>query len=261
MDSSDACWTLGGDLVKDKVVGIIPAAGQGLRLGLPYPKELYPIIRHNRYKPVAQHTLENMTKAGVSHIIFVINETKHQLLGYFGDGHRFNCHISYVVQERTGRTGDCSPGLSQALDAGYHLTRGKTVAFGMADTIIRPLDVYARMMQAMGTGDDAVLALFDTGEPEKFGMVDWADGLVRRVVDKPEVTDLRQMWGCILWRPAFTEHLHTCLQRGHPTDFADIMNQALLDGLVFRGLSFKSGAYLDLGTYEAIARLEREYRA
>jgi len=247
--------------MKDEVIGLIPAAGQGLRLGLPYPKELYPVIRHNHYKPVAQHTLENMTAAGISHIVFVINETKHQLLSYFGDGHRFNCHISYVVQERAGQMEDRSPGLSQALDAGYHLTRGKTVAFGMADTIIQPLDVFARMIQVMETDDDAVLALFETSEPEKFGMVDWTDGLVRRVIDKPKVTDLRQMWGCILWCPAFTEYLHTCLQRGNPTDFADIMNQALFDGLVFRGLDFKSGAYLDLGTYEAVARLEREYRA
>jgi len=29
-------------LVKD-LIGIIPAAGKGVRLGLPYPKELYPI--------------------------------------------------------------------------------------------------------------------------------------------------------------------------------------------------------------------------
>ena len=26
-------------------IGLVPAAGSGLRLGLPYPKELYPIIQ------------------------------------------------------------------------------------------------------------------------------------------------------------------------------------------------------------------------
>lgn len=247
--------------MRDEVVGLIPAAGKGLRLGLPYPKELYPIIRNNRYKPVVQHTLENMTAAGISHVVFVINETKHQLLGYFGDGRRFNCHISYVVQEQEGQDEDASPGLSQALDAGYHLTQGKTVAFGMADTIIQPVDAFGHMMRALRPGDDVVLALFETDEPEKFGMVDWTDGLVRRIIDKPETTDLCYMWGCILWRPSFTDYLHTCLQRGHPTDFAAVMNEAIEEGLVFRGLSFEQGVYIDLGTYEAIARLEREYRA
>ena len=248
-----------GGKVKEDVIGIIPAAGQGLRLGLPYPKELYPIIKDNHYKPVAQHILENMTAAGVPHVVFVVNETKHQLMGYFGDGHRFNCHLSYVIQEDRGHTEDVSPGLSQALDSAYHLARGKTVAFGMADTIIQPTNVFARMMQAMEPNDDVVLSLFETNDPEKFGMVDWNGEIVRRIVDKPEVTDLHHMWGCILWRPSFTDHLHACLQR-HSTDFADIMNRAIQDGMIFRGLALKNGTYLDLGTYDAIARLEREYR-
>ena len=38
----------------EEVIGLIPAAGKGLRLGLPYPKELYPVIRNNHYKPISQ---------------------------------------------------------------------------------------------------------------------------------------------------------------------------------------------------------------
>src|SRR4030042_883046 len=99
----------------DKLIGLIPAAGKGLRLGLPYPKELYPIIRDNRYKPVSQFVLENLIAAGGEHVVFVINETKHQLIGYFGDGSRFGCHISYVVQESHEENGvSTSPGLAHA---------------------------------------------------------------------------------------------------------------------------------------------------
>ena len=32
----------------DEFIGLVPAAGKGVRLGLPYPKELYPIIRNNQ---------------------------------------------------------------------------------------------------------------------------------------------------------------------------------------------------------------------
>ena len=42
------------------LIGLIPAAGKGVRLGLPYPKELYPVIRENRYKPIAQFVLDNL---------------------------------------------------------------------------------------------------------------------------------------------------------------------------------------------------------
>ena len=45
-------------------VGLIPAAGMGVRLGLPYPKELYPIIRDNRYKPVSQFVVDNLVASG-----------------------------------------------------------------------------------------------------------------------------------------------------------------------------------------------------
>ena len=128
---------------KEELIGLIPAAGKGVRLGLPYPKELYPVIRENRYKPISQFVLDNLTSANVRHTAIVINETKHQLIGYFGSGRRFGCDISYVVQEPILSSGQStSPGLAQALDSAYHLTKDKTVFFGMADTIMQPEDVF-----------------------------------------------------------------------------------------------------------------------
>ncbi|MFN3335463.1 MAG: sugar phosphate nucleotidyltransferase, partial [Caldilinea sp.] len=110
--------------MSEELIGLIPAAGKGVRLGLPYPKELYPVIRNNRYKPVAQFVVDNLTLAGLRHIVLVINETKHQLVGYFGNGQRFGCNISYVVQEALNGDGavqSTSPGLAHALDSAYHL--------------------------------------------------------------------------------------------------------------------------------------------
>jgi glucose-1-phosphate thymidylyltransferase len=82
---------------KQEWIGLVPAAGKGLRLGLPYPKELYPIIRDNHYKQVSQFIVDNLLAAQIKHIVFIINETKGQLIGYCGSGRRFNCSISYVV--------------------------------------------------------------------------------------------------------------------------------------------------------------------
>jgi len=247
--------------MNNEMIGLIPAAGKGVRLGLPYPKELYPVIRDNRYKPVAQFVLDNLTAAGLHHVVFVVNETKHQLLGYFGNGQRFGCHISYVVQETTnGVDASTSPGLAHALDSAYHLTCGKTVYFGMADTIMQPTDVFARAFQASSADDDVILVLFPTKRPEKFGMV--RTGLDRRVieiVDKPRQTDLSEMWGCIIWRPRFTEYLHECVQSRQIGDFAQIMNNAIGDGLRFRGVC-TGDSYVDLGTYEEIMELDHRFR-
>lgn len=243
----------------DNRIGLIPAAGRGIRLGLPYPKELYPIIRDNRYKPVSQFVLENLVAAGVEHVVFVINDRKSQLIGYFGDGSRFGCRLSYVVQEPPEEGASTSPGLANALDAAYHLTRGRTVLFGMADTIMQPGDVFARGLASMQAGDAGVLCLFPTATPEKFGMVRLADGIAAEIVDKPAVTGLSHMWGCILWQPEFTEFLHACQQAG-VADFAEILNRAIRSGMAFRGLPLDGGEYLDLGTYEEIMALDRRLR-
>jgi glucose-1-phosphate thymidylyltransferase len=248
--------------MNETLIGLIPAAGKGVRLGLPYPKELYPIIQDNHYKPIAQFVLDNLITAGLRHTVFVINETKHQLIGFFGNGQRFGCHISYVAQEQMNdREVSTSPGLAHALDSAYHLTRGKTVFFGMADTIMQPGDVFGRAYAATAPDDDVVLVLFTTKRPEKFGMVRMGDDQrVLEIVDKPRHTDLTEMWGCILWRPRFTEHLHDCVRQQGISDFAQIMNTAIADGFRFRGVHMVEGTYIDLGTYEEIMELDRRYR-
>lgn len=246
----------------EELIGLIPAAGKGVRLGLPYPKELYPVIRDNRYKPISQFVVNNMTVAGIKHIVYVVNETKHQLIGYFGDGHRFGCNLSYVVQEERRHEGkSTSPGLSDALDSAYHLVQGKTVCFGMADTIMQPENVFARGLAAAQPDDDVILMLFSTERPEKFGMVKYeSDGHVLEIIDKPKQTDLTEMWGCIIWRSRFTEHLHDSIHRHEISDFAVIMNNAIQDGFKFRAVHIKDGVYIDLGTYEEIAELDRRFR-
>ena len=248
--------------MNQEIIGLIPAAGKGVRLGLPYPKELYPVIRENHYKPVAQFVLNSLTMAGVTHIAIVINETKHQLIGYFGDGHRFGSNISYVVQEQSDALNkSTSPGLADALDSAYHLTRNKTVFFGMADTIMQPQDVFSHAYQNANPKDDVTLVLFPTDRPEKFGMVRLDENdRVLEIVDKPRLTELKEMWGCIIWQPSFTECLHESVSRGI-SDFAQIMNNAIAAGLHFSGVHMVNGVYIDLGTYEEIMEMDRHFRA
>ncbi len=250
--------------MNEELIGLVPAAGKGVRLGLPYPKELYPIIRQNRYKPVAQFILDNITAAGVRHVAFVINETKHQLMGFFGNGNRFDCDITYAVQEAPPQTGQSrTPGLAHGMDAAYHQVRGKTVVFGMADTIMRPEDVFSQILSVAAEykDDDAFFGLFHAEYPEKAGMVRMdEDRRILEIVDKPQHTDLTEMWGCLVWRPPFTEHWHDCVANQDEGDYGTIMNLAIKAGLRLRGVSIPGGTYTDLGTYEELSELDRRFR-
>lgn len=248
--------------MSNNVIGLIPAAGKGVRLGLPYPKELYPVIQNNRYKPISQFIVENMTSAGVKEIVFVINETKHQLIGYFGNGSRFGCNFTYVVQEtRESANKSTSPGLAHALDSAYHIVKGKTVLFGMADTIIKPQDAFQHLLDAIKPDEQSAMGLFSIDNPEKFGMVDMDEsGRVRHIDDKPSETNLEYAWGCQLWQPGFTEYMHEAIHQSQISDYAIIMNNAIKQGLPFRGVVLPGNDYTDLGTYDEIMEMEKKYR-
>ena len=245
----------------DEPIGLVPAAGKGLRLGLPYPKELYPIIAGGRYKPVAQHVVDTLVGAGARHLVVVINETKHQLIGYFGDGARFGCRISYVFQDPYAVRRVGAEGLAEAIDAAYHLIRGRIVLFGMPDTIVEPSGAYGQLLPAIGEGADLHLGLFPTDVPEQRGVVDHdEDGRVRRVLDKQPDQGLRECWGILAWSPAFTERLHEGVASPSAPDFTTIVNGAISAGMRVRATSIAGGRYSDLGTYESIERLDREQR-
>jgi glucose-1-phosphate thymidylyltransferase len=235
-------------------IGLIPAAGRGLRMGLPFPKELFPILEEGFYQPVAHFTVDRIIKADVSHIVFVINETKQQLIKYFGNGENYNCNISYVVQDmkKSFQDESTSPGLAHALDAAYHLTKHKSVCFGMADTIMHPAMTFQAGYQSVENDTDVILCLFKTCQPEKFGMGRFDDlsGEVFTIIDKPSLTDLKWMWGSIIWGPKFTDLLHHQVDKQNNADFASILNKAISSGLNVKAVKFEDGQFIDIGTYD-----------
>ena len=238
---------------KDNLVGLIPAAGKGSRLGLPFPKELYPTIINNKYKPIAHYMVEHLTSATVKHIVFVINESKHQLISYFGSGRKFNCNFSYVAQETLSNKPSSSPGLANALASAYHLIKDKTVLFGMADTIMWPKEAFTTALDNLDEQTDILLMLFPTKFPHKFGMVALNQKLeVEKIVDKPKKTDLKYMWGAIIWRPSFSEILYSKVTQNESSDFADIINFSIKAGLSVKAEVFPDGKFVDFGTYEQI---------
>lgn len=249
--------------MNENIVGLIPAAGRGIRLGLPYPKELYPIIRDNKYKPISQYIVETFINAGIQHIVFVINDRKHQLIGYFGDGSRFGCNFSYVVQEyQNENISSKSPGLAHALNSANHLIKDQYVCFGMPDTIVKPATAIKELLNHLDTNPDLLLGLFPIKRPEKSAaVVTDSDQNVIKIIDKPKFTDIRFGWACMVWNPTFTNHLSHCVSEQNIRDFAEIMNQGIKLGFKVKGVPIKNGDYTDLGTYDDIIELEKDYRA
>ena len=233
----------------DNSIGLLPAAGKGTRLGVPFPKELFPIIDGEKYKPVTLFSVENLVTSNIINITLVINDTKHELIKFIGNGSKFNCDISYVVQEPLDANQAWkSPGLAHALDAAYHQTKEKVVYFCMPDTIIIPNDVFSQARKFAPDNADIVLCLFPTNHPEKYGMVELVEDQVSRIIDKPKSTKLQFMWGCIIWSPKFTELLHEQVTKKDEGDFANIINSAIDMDMKVYGYKLENGIYFDIGT-------------
>jgi len=233
------------------IIGLIPAAGKGLRMGLPFPKELFPILINQKYQPVAQFAVEKILQTGVKHIVFVINEAKTQLINYFKDGKNYECQFSYVFQNSLDAIDQISksPGLAHAIDSAYHLIQNKTVFFCMADTIIIPRDAMKNAYNERKYNSDIILCLFKTNQPENYGMVEIGEcgEKITKIIDKPQSTALEWMWGCIIWKPIFSEFLHNQIQIHKIFDFASILNKAIDQGFRFSPYKIHDGQFIDIG--------------
>lgn len=230
--------------MNEELIGLIPAAGEGSRLALPYPKELYPIVVGGKYKPVAQYTVEAMLLAGVRDIVWVINGGKHQLIDHFGDGHRYGAQFTYVVQER-------AYGMAHAWDRAYHLIKGKTVVMGMPDSIIHPQTVFGQALTAAKPKHQMILPVVEAARPDKMGMVNIGPmGAVINVIDKPVLTGLKYGWVGMVWRPEFTEMMHELVSQG--ASGHQSMISAAIGRMYTLAVVLEEGRYADLGTYDGI---------
>jgi len=250
-----------------KLVGIIPAAGRGARLGpLPFSKELFPLdfqksnTGHNiRQLPkvISQYLVERMILAKVSHILFVLGDRKQDIMQYYGGGERFGTHFAYLYQEEPR-------GMPFALDlARPWLNEDDIVLFGMPDTLFFPEDAFLHLLDFhLRERNELTLGLFPTTKPYKFGMVDFDEnGNVLICIDKPKQTSLKYMWGIACWSQAFTflmaEYLAARADIVHEVVLSDVFQYGVEQRLATKALCFTEGIYWDVGTPDELMQVIR----
>lgn len=242
------------------IVGVLPAAGIGSRLGPNrYPKELLPIGLWSapdasglRPSLIIEHSLRALSRASITKCCVVISPIKTEIVRYLGDGHEYGISLAYFAQEQPR-------GLAVAIDSVYPWVRDKQVCLSLPDTVFEPPDAICSLREQMQeSGADLVLGVFPTDKPEQLGPVRLeASGRVVEVLDKPKSTDVRNTWGVALWSPAFTELLHEFMAAKRESRAEVVLGHAfqlaVVRGLDVRGVFFADGRYIDAGTPEGIA--------
>jgi NDP-sugar pyrophosphorylase family protein len=157
--------------------GLIVAAGEGKRMRpITYwrPKPLVPIAD----APLIVHILRGFVAAGVREICIVIGHLRDQMREALGDGSAWGASIHYVVQEQPTGTGSAVLLARDFLgDDPFMLSWGD---------ILVPPSHYRRVAEAFGPGVDGVLSLNPVDDPWEGAAVYVNEGLVSRIVEKPE---------------------------------------------------------------------------
>lgn len=256
-------------LSSPRIVGLLPAAGQGSRISpLPMSKELFPIGFQTlvgkgvRPKVACQYLLETMGMAGVQETFIILRPGKWDIPNYLGDGSQLGMRLAYL-------TVHVPFGVPFSLNQSYPFVQDAIIAMGFPDILFSPTDAYARLIDRLQHSQaDVVLGLFPTDQPEKVGVVDFDDqGVVSGIYEKSDLTHLKYMWAIAVWRPSFTEFLHQfveakrqaligeqspVLMKEMPdyteTPIGDVIVGAIANNLRVEALPFEDGQYLDIGT-------------
>lgn len=261
---------------QQEVVAVLPAAGRSLRLApLPCSKEILPVglktiagLQGPRLQVVSQYLLECLQEADIRNGYIVIRQGKWDIPAYWKGGEMLGMHLAYVVIED-------SSGPPDTIDRAYPFVKDNVVAFGFPDIILRPKNVFAKLLDRLDRGGDIVLALFPAHDAKAMDMIDIdAAHRVRAIHLKPKATRLRYAWVCAVWTPVFTEFLHQFLRRVKLGEKAGMVGNRKIDAqgdipvgavlkeavkakLKVEGVSFPTGRYIDIGTPQAFSMVHR----
>jgi glucose-1-phosphate thymidylyltransferase len=247
--------------VKREVIGVIPAGGQGIRIGpLPCSKEIYPIgfdeSREMRPKVACHYLLEKMRAASIMKAFIVLREGKWDIPAYLRDGKMLGMNLAYLIM-------DAPFGVPFTIDQAFPFIQEVTIAFGFPDIFFEQDDVFIKLLNRLRLQDcDVVLGLFPSDRPDKSDMVNIdPEGKIRNIVIKPQQTELSLTWGVAVWTPIFTKFMHRYVEKtqllvGQSRELfiGKVIQEAINEGLRVEAIHVSDTPYIDIGTPDDLLR-------
>jgi NDP-sugar pyrophosphorylase family protein len=156
--------------------GMILAAGEGKRLRplTKYlPKPMLPLAG----RPLLEHIIIHLRDCGITRIAINLHHLPEAVMGYFGDGSRWNVSLHYSVEEQLLGSAGGVKRLQSFFDGTFLLYYGDV--YTQAD--LRPMIEFHRRSGAMST-----MGLYRVPDPWNRGIVQLDDaGTIVKFVEKP----------------------------------------------------------------------------
>ncbi|HEX6537641.1 MAG TPA: glucose-1-phosphate thymidylyltransferase [Candidatus Dormibacteraeota bacterium] len=159
--------------------GLILSGGRGTRLRpLTYTsaKQLIPIAN----RPILFYAIDALAAAGVTDIGVVTGETGPEVEAAVGDGSRFGVHITYIPQ-------GAPLGLAHAVQVSQPFLGDSDFVMYLGDNLVRR-GIVPIVDTFKSSGPDALILLARVAEPRQFGVAEFENGRLCRLVEKPQAT-------------------------------------------------------------------------
>lgn len=209
------------------IYGILPVGGKGVRLGLPFPKELLPQKGFDQYTPLIDHVVAKMREAGAETICFVHGtELKRGIADHYSDE-------IHLIQR--------TPGFATVLRDFYEYQPPRDtdkILFGLPDSVFG-----GNPFVEMVTKPGIVCGLFKSNNRTKVDRLHKTNDQFFEVKAQKSDTNQDWFWGVLKFDGADLSHIIEDGLLDRYTEVGAILNQC-------HKTHVYGGPYLDLGTWD-----------
>jgi hypothetical protein len=211
------------------IYGLIPVGGKGLRLSLPFSKEMLPQKGYDYYNPILNHLVEKMKKSGAQYIYFVHGKSyKKDIINYYSGK-----EYIHITQNKLG--------FSRVLKTFFNKIKNQKndykIIFGLPDVYFEG-NPFPLLLKKSGL----VCGLFKTNKTTK----------VDRLIYKNKKFDVKSIknknnsnyfWGVLKFDKIDFKNLIKQIDFDEVNEIGDILNKYDKKEFCFLG------KYIDLGTW------------